>query len=689
MLEELRRRNFADTTIRSYLHGVAHFSQYFRRPPDQLGPEDIRRYQAALFTQFKFSPNTVILRLASLRFFYIHVLKRGWSIAETPYPKKVRHLPGVLSQEEVARLIEAADTPFHRILLMTMYATGARRAEAAHLKVGDIDSQRMVVHIREGKGGRDRDVMLSPKLLEELRAYWRGLRRKPKEWLFPGNRWHTSSQPVTTKVLWSACQIAAERAGLDNRRIHPHTLRHCFATHLLEAGADLRTIQILLGHRDLEVTTVYLHLSQRHLSATASPLDALTSLRREDTSTVEQPASRGDGRHCSLCRTGICGAQPQVDQLATPKGAAGHCTLGHRRAGRTSRPLHRLRTHDQDLPQLVPQQALPTLPGQRAPALAQGARAGTAAHSLCPRGLHSAAGTGSACIAEQAADLQPALSLERRDPALKLPSDPRHLGAEIGFFSVLHSWNQRLQFHPHVHCVVAAGGLASDHTRWISARRSFFLPIGVLSRVFRGKFVAGLRNAFHRGELQFHGSLLPLAQPRAFAAWLRVLFRHDWVVYAKRPFGGPEHVLRYLGAYTHRVAISNSRLVALSDGDVAFRWRDSAHGNKKRLMTLSVDEFLRRFLLHLLPPGFVRIRNFGFLADGNRATLLPLCFQLLGGSQKNRALRQSQHPRRETRSLWNCPVCGGTMRVVERLSAAQLLFALHLNQTDALHELFS
>jgi site-specific recombinase XerD len=256
MLEELHRRNFAATTVRTYLHSVAHFSQYFRRPPDQLGPEEIRKYQAALFTTFKFSPNTVILRLAALRFFYIHVLKRGWSIAETPYPKKVRHLPQVLSQEEVARLIDAADTPFHRILLMTMYATGARRAE--------------------GKGGRDRDVMLSPKLLEELRTYWRGLRRKPKEWLFPGNRWHTSSQPVTTKVLWSACQIAAERAGLDHRKIHPHTLRHCFATHLLEAGADLRTIQILLGHRDLEVTTVYLHLSQRHLSATASPLDGLT-----------------------------------------------------------------------------------------------------------------------------------------------------------------------------------------------------------------------------------------------------------------------------------------------------------------------------------------------------------------------------------------------------------------------------
>ena len=280
MLEELRRRNFADTTIRTYLHGVQHFSGYFHRRPDQLGPEDIRKYQAAIFTTFKFSPNTVILRLAALRFFYIHVLKHSWSIAETPYPKKVRHLPQVLSQEEVAHLIDRRGYPFHRILLMTLYATGARRAEVAHLKIGDIDSQRMVVHIRGGKGAKDRDVMLSEKLLEALRTYWRRLSHKPKKWLFPGNRWHTSSHPVTTKVLWTACQIATERAGLQNRHIHPHTLRHCFATHLLEAGADLRTIQILLGHRDLEVTTIYLHLSQRHLSATASPLDALSFARQ-------------------------------------------------------------------------------------------------------------------------------------------------------------------------------------------------------------------------------------------------------------------------------------------------------------------------------------------------------------------------------------------------------------------------
>jgi len=275
MLEELERRNYARSPIHTYIRTVEHYSRHFHRSPDQLGLEHIREYQAAMFRTWKLAPNTVAQRLAALRFLYIQVLKRGWSAAETPYPKKVLHLPEILTQAEVARLIDATETPFQRILVMTLYATGARRAEVAHLKVSDIDSQRMVVHIHGGKGRKDRDVMLSPALLEALRTYWRGLRHKPTVWLFPGNRWHTSNLPVTTKVLWTACRQAAVRAGLEHKNIHPHTLRHCFATHLLEAGADLRTIQVLLGHRDLEETTIYLHLSSKHLSATSSPLDTL------------------------------------------------------------------------------------------------------------------------------------------------------------------------------------------------------------------------------------------------------------------------------------------------------------------------------------------------------------------------------------------------------------------------------
>src|ERR1700719_3957021 len=274
MLEELQRRNYSQATTRHYIRTVEDFARRFNRPPDRLGPRHIREYQAELFQKRKLSPNSVIRHLAALRFFYSKTLKRAWSIAETPYPKWVFRLPTILSQEEVARLIDAALTPYHRTLLMTLYATGARRAELTHMKVADIDSKRMVIRIQGGKGRKDRDVMLSAKLLEELRAHCRRLRRRPSTWLFPGNRWHTGDTPIDTKVVWNACKEAAQRAGLQ-KDVHPHTLRHCFATHLLEAGADLRTIQMLLGHRDLEETTIYLHLSQRHLNATASPLDSL------------------------------------------------------------------------------------------------------------------------------------------------------------------------------------------------------------------------------------------------------------------------------------------------------------------------------------------------------------------------------------------------------------------------------
>jgi hypothetical protein len=254
---------------------------------------------------------------------------------------------------------------------------------------------------------------------------------------------------------------------------------------------------------------------------------------------------------------------------------------------------------------------------------------------------------------------------------LEVARDPRHLGAEIGFFSVLHTWNQKLGLHPHVHCVIPAGGLSLDHTHWIKSRSRFFLSIKVLRRVFRGKFVAGLKQAFQSGRLNFRGHLAALAQPRTFAAWLRSLFRKDWVVYAKPPFGGPEYVLHYLGRYTHRVAISNHRLVSFTERKVTFRWRDSAHNNEQKLLTLALDEFLSRFLLHLLPKGFIRIRNFGFLANRRRATLLPLCFQLLGTVQKA-PTNQDVSSTNDSHDLWCCPKCGGPMVVIERLTAAEI-----------------
>jgi len=251
---------------------------------------------------------------------------------------------------------------------------------------------------------------------------------------------------------------------------------------------------------------------------------------------------------------------------------------------------------------------------------------------------------------------------------LEVARDPRLLGAELGFFSVLHTWSQQLRIHPHVHCVIPAGGLSPDHTRWIRSREKYFLPKEVLAEVFRGKFVDALKQAFQDGQLNFQANLKLLAQPKIFAAWLRPLHRQDWVVYLKRPFGGPEYVLQYLGRYTHRVAISNHRLVSFKDGQVTFRWRDSAHHNQQKLRSLPVDKFLKRFLLHILPQGFVRIRHFGFLANRRRATTLPLCFQLLSVAHQPTATSLSE----DSQPLYRCPKCGGPMKVIERLTAADL-----------------
>ena len=250
---------------------------------------------------------------------------------------------------------------------------------------------------------------------------------------------------------------------------------------------------------------------------------------------------------------------------------------------------------------------------------------------------------------------------------MEVAANPKHLGAEIGFFAILHTWSQNLLFHPHIHCVVPAGGLAPDRTNWIRGSATFFLPLEVLQQVFRGKFVDGLEQAFAEKRLNFSGLIQHLAEAKSFAEFVRKLHRHEWVVYAKPSFGGPEQVLRYLGRYTHRVAISNHRLISFDGDEVTFRWRDYAHGNKKRKMTLSAEEFIRRFLLHVLPKGFVRIRHFGFMANYQRSISLDLCRRLLNMAPIVRPTETTA-----TSSARLCPTCRGPITVVERLNAAQI-----------------
>jgi len=270
MLEELQRRNYSQTTVRGYLKVVEAFAKYFHRSPDQLGPEQIRAYQAYLFTERKLNARTVGHHTAALRFFFCKTLKRAYPIEEVPYPKAPRRLPTILTQDEAIRLIDSASNLFHRAMLMTVYSTGMRRAEMCQLKVEDIDSDRMVIRVECGKGGKERYVMLSQQLLGILRSYWRLAR--PASYLFPGR---TPDKPFEPNVLHAACRSARAAAGID-KRVSVHVLRHSFATHLLESGVDIRIIQVLLGHENLSTTARYTRVSTHLIRATSSPLDRLS-----------------------------------------------------------------------------------------------------------------------------------------------------------------------------------------------------------------------------------------------------------------------------------------------------------------------------------------------------------------------------------------------------------------------------
>jgi integrase/recombinase XerD len=269
MLEDMRLRNFSPHTQTSYLLQIAQFARYFAKSPEVLGPDEIRTYQLYLTTEKKLAPGSLQITASALRFLYKVTLKRPWDVEDLPSPKKLQTLPIVLSHEEVTHFLEAVRTVKQRTILTVCYAAGLRIAEATHLKITDIDSQRMVIRVDQGKGRKDRYVMLSPALLTLLRAYWKA--ERPRDWLFPGK---LPGHPITPDAIQLACQQARRRAGLK-KPISPHSLRHTFASHLLEAGTDVRTIQLLLGHRSLATTARYLKVATSTVCATTSPFDLL------------------------------------------------------------------------------------------------------------------------------------------------------------------------------------------------------------------------------------------------------------------------------------------------------------------------------------------------------------------------------------------------------------------------------
>jgi site-specific recombinase XerD len=341
MLEELQRRNYSSETTRAYLFAVKDFATYFRRRPDQLGKEHLRRYQLHLLNDRKLTVDTIVGRIAALRFPFVKVLRRPYREIDLVYPKRPERLPVILSEEEVARLIESATTSYHRVILMTLYGTGLRREELCRLKVTDVDSQRMVIHVRRGKGGRDRDVPLSPRLLEVLRAYWKW--RKPKTYLFPSYYGSRQEKPISSHMVWYAVSEAARRAGIQ-KKVSAHLLRHSWATHLLERGTDLKTIQVLLGHvdwRQRQSTSICRNATYRP-RITPSKLcrfqDWATS-RASDRERESERARRGGGRHLSLAGQELHRPSSQQDSVSATEGDACHHALPNCGSWRSCRYL--------------------------------------------------------------------------------------------------------------------------------------------------------------------------------------------------------------------------------------------------------------------------------------------------------------------------------------------------------------
>jgi Putative transposase/Phage integrase family/Transposase zinc-binding domain len=578
----------------------------------------------------------------------------------------------VLSPEEVVQFLDCVASRKHRTILTTCYGAGLRLTEAVRLTLPAIDSARMVIRVAQGKGQKDRYVMLSPKLLEILRAWWRV--KRPPYWLFPGTR---PGQPLTGRAVEHACQQAC-RLSRIRKPITPHSLRHAFAVHLLESGTDLRRIQLLLGHRSLATTARYLRVATSTVCATTSPLDLLPRPRpyggpaaRAARALIGAPADAaaaacGSGHLPPLRRE----LSPGARAIALDRPAAGHerdRDLSYRRPRRRDHCDYTRIWYNSCANRHCPCcQALPRAAWIEA----------RQAELLATRYFHVVFTVPDAitAIASQNKALVYGILFRTAAATLRtIAADPQHLGAEIGFFAVLHTWGQNLLHHPHVHCVVPGGGLSADGTGWVSCRPGFFLPVRVLSRLFRRLFLEALDQAFTAGRLRFSASLETLHDPQAWTEYLAPTRMAEWVVYAKPPFGGPRQVLDYVGRYTHRVAIANHRLLAIADGQVSFRWKDYRDGRQKT-MTLPADEFIRRFLLHVLPDGFHRIRYYGFLGNRYRREKLARCQHLLGMTPLE-ALAGATSPPMDYRdcyealtgvSLWECPVCHqGHMLLVE------------------------
>ena len=624
MIEDMKLRNFAPRTIQVYVERVATFAKHFGKSPDRLGAADVRAYllflvkrEARLLELLQPGP------LPPCGSSTASPSARSGSSTASSVPKQQKKLPVVLSPAEVTQFFEAIPSLKHRAILMTAYAAGLRVSEVVALRVDDIDSRRMVIRVRQAKGRKDRYVMLSPRLLEILRQYWKAAR--PTPYLFPGQDPDEAAQSPHGATGLPG-RSPGRGTGQARHRPHPASqLRHppaggrdqhpddpdparasqpqdhgglhpCLGGGPGGDAKPARPARAPDGGTTTAMTRPRLEVADVFRDHGDAFLD-----RYGDVLSPEQRRALSD---IAACRTAALGGHvEECDQC------------GHRQIAYNS-------CRNRHCPKC---QATAAAQWMEARGKRNCCRSNTITSSLRSRRC-------SVPIALQnPREVYGLLFRAAAETLQQIAADPKHLGAEIGFLAVLHTWGQNLEHHPHVHCVVPGGGLSPDGSRWIACPAGVLPPGARAQPRLPGQIPrAAAATPSSRESSPSTGSSASWRTPAQFRRRLAASAETEWVVYAKPPFGGPEQVLKYLARYTHRVAISNRRLVALEDGEVTFHWKDYAHGGGQKTMTLKATEFIRRFLLHVLPSGFVRIRHYGFLANRVCQEKLALCRALLG-----------------------------------------------------------
>jgi site-specific recombinase XerD len=623
MIADLRLRNFAVTTIESYPRQIDRFVEFWGRGPEELGEQEIRNFLLAMGEHV--GASTLAGYVAAITFLYTHTLGRPEVVRSIRRPKVPKTLPNVLSGREVEQVLAAVPSPLYRAVLSLAYGAGLRISEACNLACSDVDSKRMLIRVHSGKGAKDRFVMLSDRLLALLRDYWRAFRPAVDGPLFPNRRSRRGVIPHS--VVREALHRAVRECGLS-KRVTPHTLRHSFATHLLETGADLRTIQVVLGHSSVQTTSRYLKVSTHQIRRSRSPLDLIGTPLGWGGVFVPVPPLGGAPDDLPLQRPRLevadvfraFGGAYQSEYVLTPPQRR---VFGAILACRTAELGAHVDLCDRCGHQAISYNSCRNRHCPKCQSLRQAKWVLQRMAHVLPVPYFHVVFTVPGQLRELArrnqARFYELMFTASSKTLLALSADEQRLGGLPGITAVLHTWTRQLLYHPHVHCIVTGGGLAADGSRWVPPRHGgrFLFPVRVLSALFRGKLLDLLSRALDAGEIDLGTGDLA-TERQAFAELRDRLYRTKWVVYAKRPFAGPQQVFRYLGLYTHRVGISNQRLIAMDDRAVTFGTKDGG------TTTVTGVEFIRRFLLHVLPRGLVKLRHYGLHAPANVNTKLAL-----------------------------------------------------------------